>query len=118
MTTKDERAAKIAALNDQLRSDPFGGHGHVVMTRGVAHAGTGFFEKVLAVLAALSPEHFEPGNDPYHERDFAVFEVEGVKLYAKIDYYQSGTHYRYGAETPDNPEATDRVMTIMLREEY
>lgn len=117
--TTTERATKIAALNDALRRDPLSGrHGHVMITSGVAAYGSAFTTKVLYALSALTPEDFEPGNDPYGERDFAVFEVDGVKLYGKVDTFEKDSNYLAGAETPDNPETTERVLTILLPEEY
>ena len=119
MNNEAIRRTQIAQLNDELRIDPFSGtSGRVMMTRGVSALGSEFMLKALNVLAGLKPEDFEPGNDPYRERDFAVFEVDGEKLYAKIDYYQKGSDYLAGAETPEDASTTDRVMTIMLREEY
>ena len=119
MTTKSERAEKIAALNDALRKDP--GNPALcltTMTRGVAALGPAFWVKVIAKLASLEPKDFPKGDDPYGERDFIVFEVADEKLYGKIDYFAKGSDYMAGAETPENPETTDRVLTVMLREEY
>ncbi len=117
--TRDKNAEKIAALNDALRKDPYSGrHGHIVMTRSVAALGSAFTSKALQILAALTPESFEPGNDPYGERDFAVFEVEDQKLYAKIDAFEQGSGYLSAAENPENAEKTERVLTLMLGEDY
>ena len=116
MTSKHERAAKIAALNDELRKNPTNRHlGFITMTPGVAALP---WVNVLAKLASLGPEDFPAGDDPYRERDFIVFEVADEKLYGKIDYFAKGSNYMAGAETSDNPETTDRVLTVMLREEY
>lgn len=119
MTTDDKRAAAIAALNDALRRDPFSGeHGRVMQTAGVVAEGVAFVSKALTKLANLTASDFEPGNDPYGERDFAVIEVDGVRLYAKVDYYAKGSNLTLGSETPDDPASTERVMTIMLSSEY
>ena len=40
------------------------------------------------------------------------------ELFFKIDYFAKDSEYMSGAETPEDPEATDRVLTVMLREEY
>ena len=118
MTTTRERSEKIAALNDQLRKNPGGNLGLLHMTAGIAALGPEFWEKVLLTLVNLAPEDFDKDNDPYGERDFSVFEVDGEKLYGKIDYYQKGSRFTAGAETPDDPATTDRVLTVMLSEEY
>ena len=119
MTTKRERSERIAALNDELRKNPtHRGLGLITMTSGVAALGPGFWVKVANKLASLEPKDFDKGNDPYGERDFAPIEVDGEKLFFKIDYFEHRSCHTLGAETPENPETTDRVLTVMLREEY
>ena len=113
MTTKSER---IAALNDELRNDPTQRHlGFITMTQGVAALS---WVKVLAKLASLETKDFPAGDDPYGEHDFAAFEVDGERLYFKIDYFERGSDLTAGAEHPENPETTERVLTVMFREEY
>ena len=119
MTTKRERSERIAALNDELRKHPtHRGLGLITMTSGVAALGPGFWVKVAEKLASLGPTDFREGNDPYGERDFAPIEVDGEKLFFKIDYFEKGSEHMMGAETPENPETTDRVLTVMLTDEY
>ena len=119
MTTKRERSERIAALNDELRRDPTNrGLGLVTMTSGVAALGTAFWIKVAEKLASLQPTDFRRGNDPYGERDFEAIEVDGEKLFLKIDYFEKGSGHMLGAEAPDNAATTDRVLSVMLREEY
>ena len=116
MTTTN-RAAKIAALNDALRRDPgTGEYGRIVMTHGVSELGVPFTMQALAKLKAF--DAFTKDNDPYSEHDFGSFELEGQKLFWKIDYFEKGTDYRVGTETPDDRVTTDRVLTVMLAEEY
>jgi Protein of unknown function (DUF3768) len=52
----------------------------------------------------------------YGEHDFGSFELEGEKLYWKIDCYDK--KMRFGSEDPSDPEQTTRVLTILLAEEY
>ena len=92
MTTKRERSERIAALNDELRKNPtHRALGLITMTSGVAALGPGFWVKVAEKLASLEPSDFEKGNDPYGERDFAPIEVDGEKLFFKIDYFEKGS---------------------------
>ena len=61
-------------------------------------------------------EEFEPGDDPYGEHDFGTVELEGTKVYWKIDYYSPDLkHHSLDASDPDK---TVRLMTIMLTHEY
>ena len=84
------KSAQIAALNDELRKDPTKRHlGFITMTSGVVALP---WVTVLAKLASLGPEDFPAGDDPYREHDFAAFEVDGEKLYFKIDYFERGSN--------------------------
>ena len=112
-----ERTKRIAALNDALRHDPgTGEQGRIVMTRGVSALGIPFTMQALAKLKAF--DAFTNDNDPYGEHDFGSFALAGHKLFWKIDYFEKGTDYLAGAQTPENPATTDRLLTIMLAEEY
>ena len=115
--TTTKRAAKIAALNDALRRDPgTGEHGRIVMTCGVSELGIPFTLQALAKLKAFNA--FGKDNDPYGEHDFGSFELEGENLFWKIDYFEKDSDYMAGAETPEDGSTTDRMLTIMLAEEY
>lgn len=115
---KSKRAAKIAALNDQMRREPRSkALGQVVITAGVAAEGDEFRLKVREALAALGPRDFTPANDPYGERDFCAFQVHGKRLFFKVDYYAKGDLTR-ASEDPADPDKTERIMTIMFAEEY
>ncbi|MGZ5042816.1 MAG: DUF3768 domain-containing protein, partial [Usitatibacter sp.] len=50
------------------------------------------------------------------EHDFGSFEAEGEKIFFKIDYFdRTLTHH---SPDPADPAVTERVITIMLAEEY
>lgn len=49
------------------------------------------------------------------ERDMAFIDINGVRAYFRIDYYD--LQLRYGSDDPANPEVTCRVLTIMAPED-
>ena len=61
-------------------------------------------------------DDFCHANDPYEEHDFGVFEIDGHKLFFKIDYYDKSRILH--SPDPSDPSVTERVITIMLAEEY
>jgi hypothetical protein len=105
-------ATTIRELNDQLRQSLRGGV--LVMTAGVIALGQARQLKILEAIAKF--DTFNEGNDPYGEHDFGALEVEGERLFFKIDYYdQSLTAH---SPDPADPSITKRVLTIMLADEY
>ena len=59
---------------------------------------------------------FTEDNDPHGEHDFGAFDHAGDKIFWKIDYYDRDL--QSGSPDPTDPEATTRVLTIMLAGEY
>jgi Protein of unknown function (DUF3768) len=50
------------------------------------------------------------------EHDFGSFKAEGRTIFFKIDYFdKSLTHH---SPDPSDPSVTERVITIMLADEY
>jgi hypothetical protein len=109
-----QHAGKIAALNDALRTTLDPNAGQVMLTQGVTSLGNAFVLAALAEVKAFNV--FIEDNDPHGEHDFGSFEIEGHKLFFKIDYYDKDM--RYGSEDPSDPSRTARVLTLMLAEEY
>jgi Protein of unknown function (DUF3768) len=109
MTSNTER---VRALNDELRKHLIGGL--AVITPGVAALGQEAVERIVKTLAVF--DDFCEANDPYGEHDFGAFEVDGHKLFFKIDYYDKNLTYH--SPDPSNPAVTERVITIMLANEY
>ena len=107
-----ERAARIAELNDQFRLSGVGGQ--VVATAGVDERGGHFVTAAVADVRAHA--EFTPENDPHGEHDFGAFELQGRRLFWKIDYYDRSVTVH--SPDPADPEVTTRVLTIMLAEEY
>jgi hypothetical protein len=102
----------IRELNDRFRQSLRGGM--LVMTAGVIALGQEHQLKILEAVARFNS--FDEDNDPYGEHDFGALEVEGERLFFKIDYYDQSL----SAHSPDPSDATvtKRVLTIMLAEEY
>lgn len=107
-----QKSARIALLNDALRTTFYGGT--VRVTAGVVNLPE---EEHCAVLEAIRGfNDFKPENDPYGEHDFGSVKLNNTLYYFKIDYYDSSL--MYASEDPSNPVITRRVLTIMLAEEY
>lgn len=103
---------RIRALNDELRKDLLGGG--AVMTSGIAELGPQAVARLVTTLAVF--DDFCHANDPHEEHDFGVFDFEGQKVAFKIDYFDK----TLSAASPDpaDPSVTERIITLMLLEEY
>lgn len=109
----DHENEAVAVLNDAFRQDMGATHkGMVVFTTGVQALSSN--ERMDAYEAVRTFEEFTEDNDPQGEHDFGSFEIEGTKLFWKIDYYADES-LQYGAE---DPEHCYRVLTVMLASEY
>ena len=109
MTTQTQR---IRELNDELRQHLLGGG--AVMTPGVAALGPEAVARIVQTIAVF--DDFCHANDPHEEHDFGSFEAEGETIFFKIDYYDEPSHMH--SPDPADPSVTERVITIMLAEEY
>ena len=107
------RAERIGRLNDELRTKGTGGQ--VVITRGVNDLTGTDFSELLQTLAVFSD--FDADSDPHGERDLGIFDFRGRELMWKVDYF-SDTELQFGSNDPADPLVTQRVLTIMLAEEY
>jgi hypothetical protein len=101
MITKTEQ---IRTLNDDLRQ----------ITPGIAALGQEAVERIIKTIAVY--DDFCHANDPDEEHDFGAFDADGHRVFFKIDYYDKTLTYH----SPDASDAsvTERVITIMLAEEY
>ena len=102
----------IKTLNDNFRKTFSGGR--VMLTSGIRAKSQSTLAEILNQVKCFN--NFTTANDPYNEHDFGSFNYKGEKIYWKIDYYDK--NYQYCSEDPSNPSLTNRVMTIMLAEEY
>jgi uncharacterized protein DUF3768 len=108
----DTKTARIRALNDQLRQHLSGGM--AVITPGVAALGAEAVARIVKTIAVF--DDFCHANDPYEEHDFGSFEADGHMIYFKIDYLDQSMSMH--SPDPADPNVTERVITIMLAEEY
>ena len=111
--------ARIRELNDALRTstDPILRmviNGQLVVTSGIAQRGDDFFK--AAVAAVRDFKDWSEDNDPWHEHDMAFLEVDGVRIFFKVDYYDPELEHL--SDDPSNPEITRRVLTIGLASDY
>lgn len=102
----------IRALNDELRTKLTGGA--AVMTPGVAALGAEAVNRAIKAISVFN--EFCNANDPYQEHDFGAIDIEGQKVFFKIDYYSPDL--TSGSKDPSDPSVTRRVMTVMLASEY
>ena len=109
MTTELEA---IRALNDELRQNLTVGTAFI--TAGVAALGIDAVARIVKTIAVY--DDFCHANDPYEEHDFGSFEVDGPTIFFKIDYFDKAL----ASHSPDpaHPSVTERVIAIMLAEEY
>lgn len=116
MTTTTDR---IRTQNDAFRTHAaFLGKpiltGDLVITRSIANEGAEFARRAVELVRTYSD--FTPDNDPHGEHDFGSFELDGERLFWKIDYYDRAL--KYGSPAPEDPKQTRRVLTILLAQEY
>jgi len=63
----------------------------------------------------MRPAHLAH-NDPWGEHDFGAIDLEGQKLFWKIDPYDLDLQAH--SQNAANPAVTHRVLTLMLASEY
>ena len=102
--------ARIRELNDAFRA----AHVGHVYTKGVAAMPPEQQAEILRRVRDFSA--FTPDNDPYGEHDFGSFDFAGKKIFWKIDCYDRD--FNYGSPDPADENVTERVLTVMLAEEY
>jgi Protein of unknown function (DUF3768) len=103
----------IRDLNDLART-AMGVASRVVQTSGVAALDPALQSRIRERVETF--DAFTPENDPYGEHDFGAFDIDGERIFWKIDYYDRT--YTAGSEDPGDPAKTRRLLTIMLASEY
>ena len=102
----------IATLNDTFRKTFTGGQ--VLLTAGIDSMSMDDKANILSKVRNFND--FTEDNAPYGEHDFGSFDYKGNKIFFKIDYYD--LNYEFMSKNPANPDITNRVLSIMLAEEY
>jgi hypothetical protein len=106
------KTEQIRAINDALRQNFH--EGTAVMTAGIAALGAEAVARIVKTIAVY--DDFCHANDPHEEHDFGAFETDGHMIFFKIDYYDKALACH--SPDPANASVTERVITIMLAEEY
>ena len=104
--------AAVRHLNDRFRTTLSGGR--LLMTSGVAALSLNTQARVLTAVRTFTA--FTEDNDPWGEHDFGAIEVDGEKIFFKIDCLCPTCDM--ASEDASDPAKTVRVMTIMLASEY
>jgi hypothetical protein len=102
----------IARLNDSMRKLGIGGR--VLITQGIQGLGSQTIETIMMTVRFF--DDFTEGNDPDGERDFGSLAVCGQRIFWKIDYYDKAVEN--GSDEPADSSITERVLTVMLANEY
>lgn len=116
-----ETAGLIASQNDSFRKAALGVRidgpvpmGRVVMTAGIAAQSEAF--RAALIHAVVAYDDFNPDCDPHGWHEMGVVEIEGEKVWFKIDLYDQA--YEYGSSDPTDPRFTRRVLTLLFPSEY
>jgi hypothetical protein len=85
-----------------------------MLTQGVQALGA--VQILVVVQLVRNYAEFTPDNDPWGEHDFGSVDIAGQLILWKIDCYDLA----FEAHSPDatDPQVTQRVLTIMLAEEW
>ena len=111
MNNQDQSAA-IRALNDAFRTSLQGGA--VMLTAGIVALSAETQARILDAVQTF--DSFTDDNDPWQEHDFGSLDIDGERIFFKIDYYDPTRAMH--SEDPADHSKTERVMTIMLASEY
>jgi hypothetical protein len=127
--TAKEQTARIARLNDLARS-AMGVASMVVATIGFQTLAQGDQSRVRELIETF--DAFTEDNDPHGERDFGTIyqladsswttqrprspEDSQEQIFWKLDYY--ARDLAGASEDAADPTQTQRVLTIMLSDEY
>lgn len=111
------RTDRIAKLNDRARQglDP---GARTIFTLDLLNEMSDGSRKgdILAQAKIMKAMRNCEFTDNSPERDMAWFDVEGIAVMMKIDYYD--LTFDYGSEDPSDASQTRRAITVMRPEDY
>jgi len=103
---------KTAALNDMLRQSQL--TGQIVLSSGIQSLNSDTRERILHGVKTYKA--FAPQGDAQKVRDFGAFECGDRDIFWVIDCYDENSEYL--SDDPANLNRTNRVLRVMLAEEY
>jgi hypothetical protein len=109
----ESKTETIRRLNDALRIGE-SVDGMIVITSGIQAMGDEFVAGVAKAVAGF--DTFTPENDPHGEHDFGALDLQGERVFFKVDYFDLAMTAH--SSDPADPAVTRRVLTIMLASEY
>ena len=109
----EEKTVRISRLNDALRTQGLGGQ--TMATRAFMALDETVRARFLQQIRTFNT--FSQDNDPYGEHDFGAIDIDGMRVFWKIDYYSKAS-YDFGSEDPGDATKTNRVLTVMLASDY
>ncbi len=107
-----ESTQKIAALNDMLRQSQL--TGQIVLSSGVQSLAADIRARILHGVKTYNA--FAPQGDAQKDRDFGAFECGDYDIFWVIDCYDENSEYL--SDDPADLNRTNRVLRVMLAEEY
>ena len=102
----------IAEQNDDFRLHP--SKGTFCLTSGIRALGKDCVREIIDIVRNFN--NFNKDNDPYGEHDFGAFYYRNKQIFFKIDNYDR--EFLYLSPDVTNPKLTNKVLTVMLAQEY
>ena len=109
---QNQTQSTISKQNDDFRANL--SKGTLCLTAGIRALGDLCVKEIIAKVRGFN--NFNADNDPYGEHDFGAFDYQGQKIFFKIDNYD--TDFLFLSPDVTNPRVTNKVLTVMLAEEY
>ena len=88
------------------------GHHRIMATVGIHALGAEAVQEILHAVLSFKEEDFRESFDPWGDRDMIVIEIDGQKIFAKIDTYDPSMEFM--SPDPADDLVTIRVLTVML----